>query len=89
MTVNLWIISQKATKFNMSLRKAKPKLQRFLEYHPEMINPIEIRKDFRRNNRVKLPTITLKTYCGEPSDWKSFKETFEAAVHNNKITTNI
>ena len=38
--------------FNMSLKKAKRKLQRFLEYHPEMTNPIEIRRDFKRNDGV-------------------------------------
>ena len=52
----------------MSLRKAKQKLQRFFEYHPEMTNPIEICKDFKRNGGVKLTIITLKTYSGNPSD---------------------
>ena len=54
-----------------------------------MTNPIEIRRDFKRNDGVKLPKITLKTFSGDPLDWKSFKETFEAAVHNNESITNI
>ena len=33
---------EKITEFNMSLKKAKQKLQRFLEYHPENTNPTEI-----------------------------------------------
>ena len=80
---------KKRTEFNMSLKKAKQKLQRFLEYHPEMTSAIEIRRDFKRNDGVKLPKITLKTFSGDPLDWNSFKETFEAAVHNNESITNI
>ena len=59
---------KKATEFNMSLKKAKRKLQRFIEYHPEMTNPIEIRRDFKRNDGVKLQKITLKTFSGDPLD---------------------
>ena len=54
-----------------------------------MTNPIEIHKDFKRNDRVKLLKITLKTFSGDHLDWKSFKETFEAAVHNNESITNM
>ena len=72
---------KKTREFNMSLKKAKQKLQRFLKYHPEM-------RDFKRNDGVKLPKITLKTFSGNPLDWKSFKETFEAAEHNNESITN-
>ena len=72
--------------FNMSLKKAKRKLQIFLKYHPKMTNQIEIRRDFNRNDEVKLPKITFKTFSGDPLDWRSFKETFEAAVHNNEST---
>ena len=51
-----------------------------------MTNPIEIRRDFKRNDEVKLPKITFKTFSGDPLDWKSFKETFQASVHNNEST---
>ena len=54
-----------------------------------MTNPIEIRRDFKRNDGLKLPKTTLKTFSGDPLDWKSFKETFEAAEHNNESITNI
>ena len=36
-----------------------------------------------------MPKITLKTFSGDHLDWKSFKETLEAAVHNNESITNI
>ena len=80
---------KKRTKFNKSLQKAKRKLQGLLEYHPEMTNLVEIRRYFKRNGGVKLSKITLKTFSGYPLDWKSFKGTFEAAVHNNESITNI
>ena len=54
-----------------------------------MRNPIEIRRYFKRNGGVKLSKITLKTFSGDPLDWKSFKGTFEGAVHNNESITNI
>ena len=80
---------RKTKEFNISLKKAKRKLQRFPEYHPQRAIPIEIRTNFKRNDGVKLPKINLKTFSGEPLDWISFKETFEAAVHNNESITNI
>ena len=80
---------KKTAEFNMSLKKAKRKLQRFLEYHPKMTNPIEIREDFKSNDEVNLPKITLKTFSADPLDWKSFKKTFKAAVHSNESITNI
>ena len=38
---------------------------------------------------MKLPKITLKTFSGDPLDWKSFEGTFEAAVDNNESITKI
>ena len=52
-----------------------------------MTNPIKIRRDFKRNDGEKLPKITLKSFSGDPFDWKSFKETLEAAVHGNESIT--
>ena len=54
-----------------------------------MTNLIEIRRYFKRNDGVKLSKITLKSFSGNPLDWKSFKGTFEVAVHNNESITNI
>ena len=38
----------------MKLKKAKRKLQKFIECYPETINPIEIRRDLKRNDGVKF-----------------------------------
>ena len=53
---------KKTTEFNMSLKKAKWKLQRFLEYHTEMTNPIEIRRDFKKTDGVKLPKNNFENF---------------------------
>ena len=78
-----------STAFNMKLKKSKRKLQKFLECHPEPSVPIEIGRDARRNDGVKLPKIVLRKIIGDPLDWKSFKETFEAAVHGSDSINNI
>ena len=49
-----------STAFKIKLKKSKRKLQKFLEYHPESSLPIEIRRDVRRNDGVKLPKIVLR-----------------------------
>ena len=78
-----------STVFNMKLKKSKRKLQQLLECYPESSIPNEIRRDARRNEGVKLPKIVLRKLSGDPLDWKSFKETFEAAVHSSKSISNI
>ena len=75
--------------FKMKLKKSKRKLQKFLEYHPESSVPIEIRRDVRRNDGVKLPKIVLRKFSSDPLDWISFKETFEAAAHGSDSISNI
>ena len=75
--------------FKMMLKKSKRKLQKFLEYHPESSVPIEIRRDVRRNDGVKLPKIVLRKFSSDPLDWISFKETFEAAAHGSDNISNI
>ena len=39
-----------STVFNMKFKKSKRKLQKLLEYHPELLVPIDIRRDARRND---------------------------------------
>ena len=78
-----------STAFNMKLKKSKRNLQKLLGYHTESSVPIEIRRDGRRNDGVKLPKIVLRKFSGDPLDWKSFKETFEAAVYSSDSISNI
>ena len=70
----------------MSLKRAKRKLRRFLDCHPEMTNPIKIRRDSKRNHGVNLPKIVLKTFSGDPLDWKSFNETLRQLCTVTKVS---
>ena len=70
--------------FNIKLKKSKRKLQEFLQYDPKSSVPIEIRRDTRRSDGDKLPKIVLRKFSGAPLDWKSLKETLEAAVHGKE-----
>ena len=81
--------SKNTTAFNMKLTKSKRKVQKFLEYYPESSISIEIRRDARRNDGVKLPKIVLRKFSHDPLDWKSFKVTFEEAVHGSDSISNI
>ena len=38
---------------------------------------------------VKLPKLSLKKFNGELTKWTTFWDTFESAVHNNPVLTNI
>ena len=40
--------------------------------------------NFRSKNNVKLPTIKIKPFSGNPSDYQSFIESFNVAIHNEK-----
>ena len=88
MAMNLWNIWKK-NRTQYEPEKSKTEVTKILDCHPEMTNPIEIRRDSKRNHGVNLPKIVLKTCSGDPLDWKSFNETFEAAVHSNEGITNI
>ena len=59
---------QNSTTFNKKLKKSKRKLQKFLEYHPKLSIPIEITRDARRNDGVKLTKIVLRKFSGDPLD---------------------
>ena len=59
---------QNSTGFNKKLKKSKRKLRTFLECHPELSIPIEISRDARRNDAVKLTKIVLGKFSGDPLD---------------------
>ena len=42
-----------------------------------------------RNILVKLPKINIKNFHGDPTEWTSFFDCFEAAVHSNEHLSNV
>ena len=43
----------------------------------------------RDTTGVKLPKICIKKFCGDPTVWQQFHETFEATVHRNERISDI
>ena len=78
-----------STAFHIKFEKSKRKLQKLIKYHPESSVPIEISRNVRPNDGVKLRKTVLRKFIGDPLDWKSFKETFKAAVHSSDRFSNI
>ena len=50
------------TAFCLKLKKSKKELQKFLKYHPESSILIEIRRDARQNDGVKLLKIVPRKF---------------------------
>ena len=42
-----------------------------------------------RSTHIKLPKLSLKKFNGELTKWTTFWDTFESAVHNNPVLSNI
>ena len=50
-------------------------------------NPVPVVE--KSSGRVKLPRFEIKKFNGDPTRWKSFIESFDAAVHANEALTDI
>ena len=46
----------------------------------------ETSSDFKS---VSLPKIQIKNFCGDPTEWQSFEQSFDEAVHKNKHISNV
>lgn len=40
-------------------------------------------------NNIKLPIIKLPTFCGDPSKWLEFHDTFSSLIHENNSISNV
>ena len=38
---------------------------------------------------LQLPKLTMPSFAGDPLEWQSFCDTFESAVHNNSVITDV
>ena len=41
------------------------------------------------SNRVKLPKLTLRPFNGDITTWKSFWDSYESAIHDNRELSDI
>ena len=46
----------------------------------------ETSSDFKS---VSLPKIQIKKFCGDPTEWQSFEQSFDEAVHKKKHISNV
>ena len=66
----------------LKTRKLRMKLKNFMEqkyiYEQQLMtgNP---------KTGVKLPKVILKKFTGDPLEWKTFQETYEAAIEQNEV----
>ena len=66
----------------LKTRKLRMKLKNFMEqkyiYEQQLMtgNP---------KTGVKLPKVILKKFTGDPLEWKTFQETYEAAIGQNEV----
>ena len=74
-----------AVNMNLKAKKVRIKLKNFLEQKFEA--PTAATNVYKP--RVKLPRITLKKFSGDPLEWKSFQETYEAPIENCKDLSDI
>ena len=77
----------KAHDFNINIKKSKEILTTLLYKNDE--DKLSAVSTFSKNTGVKLPKLNLKRFTGEPLEWKSFMETFDAAVNSRPNLSNI
>ena len=70
----------KAHDFNINIKKSKEILTTLLYKNDE--DKLSAVSTISKNTGVKLPKLNLKRFTGEPLEWKSFMETFDAAVNS-------
>ena len=79
---------EEAMKFHMKIKMGIEKLRK----HSRKLNETMETKPIFMNNQntgVQLPKFQLKSFDGNPRNWKPFIEAFEAAIHSKANLSNI
>ena len=55
-----------------------------------LLNKVKTLESSEENEQktVKLPQLSVPTFDGEPTEWKSYWQQFEATIHNSKKLDN-
>ena len=83
---DLAIDMEEADNFALIIKKAKTKFKTFLLKNNE--DTISLASTTTKTG-VKLPKFVLINFNGDPLEWKSFQETFAAAVGTNENISNV
>ena len=85
--VDLETHEREACKYGLKLRKMQAKLRGFVEKPERMASEMEI--GTIRKTGVKLPKMTIKCFDGDVMQWKSFLDSYNAAVHDRDDITDV
>ena len=84
---------EECIEFSLEIKRTKKKLEKMTSVtKPTVMMQNSIVNEPRIENitlGVKLPDIKIKPFTGDYTNWKSFKETFEATIHSKTNISNI
>ena len=84
---------EECIEFSLEIKRTKKKLEKMTsETKPTVMMQNPIVNEPRIENitlGVKLPDIKIKPFTGDYTNWKSFKETFEATIHSKTNISDI
>ena len=88
--------TERSTDFNIEIDSCLFGIESYLEKFKlntvgdsQEIHHDELTFERERKNVVKLPKLTIKRFCGDPTSWPEFIDTFTVAIHDNVELTPI
>ena len=60
-----------------------------MESHPQKAPPPVTHVQSTSGATIRLPKLVIPLFSGDPLQWQSFWDCFEAAVHSNNSLTNV
>ena len=79
--------SNEAFLFDLEVKNREEKLRLFLQKNVE--DTLTATSSVNRATGVKLPKLTLQSFDGDAINWKTFIESFDAAVDSKEHLSNI
>ena len=87
---NLQTQSDESVDINIDIKKKVKELERFISKCSNIENSDTVSTtSVSRNTTVKLPKINIKNFHGDPTEWTSFWDCFEAAIHKNEHLSDV
>ena len=79
----------KFSDIEVSVRRDITQLQAFISDKERKGCSKPVSSNAAKSSTIKLPKIEIKKFKGDPTGWKTFSESFNAAVHSNKDLSDI
>ena len=82
--------TEDAYEFEKCVRTIKERLDKYLKLSSKESDDVNVNRSRSSANRqVKLPTIIIKPYEGDPLEWKTFYQSFLVTIDRNEDLSNI